>query len=345
MTIGIHSLGVQLRNLIDGAYPSFGQTYFVVDSDFRTQAQGWTRPDGTGPLDLAEERRPNKGGINYVYRTGDYASDSVCLQAAHDAAIAFRGDALFFTPGALSLAAVVNVTTESLRMIGPQVNYPLQARTSITAAIANAVSIAATCDDMELAFLKLIPLTNASWSVVSGACNRGYWHDFTYDANGVAGSTATSMVNVTGAALDWRFDHFAFLTDAAQGALIITGGDPLRLQISNFRHWHMLGVSPIGLLEVDGTATFGLDVGPGIGIVTGTTSAVTTLIDIADQAASTSGHGMVHDFDGSDYATATTLVTLAGATAEFRIHNCRFATVDSAATTTALMHVGSLYTG
>lgn len=346
MPIGIQSVDNVIRGLLDGAYPTFGQTHFIVDSDFRTAAQGWSRADRTGPLDLAEARRGSPGGVQYVFRTGDYATDAACLQAAHDAAIAFRGDTLFFTPGSLSIGTIVNVTTETLRLLGPAVNYPLQARATLTATVDSALSLAATADDMELAFLKLIPLTNAVIADVTGAANRGYWHHFTYDADGVAGSTSTSLIDFGGAALDWRFDSFYILTDAAQAAPIVTTGDPIRMAINNFTHYHAGGTMAIGLLEVNGTASFGFDIGPGLGLVAGVTAAVTTLVDVADQATAIS-HGLTHDFRGQGYATATTLITLAGTTAEWTIasESCIFGTTDAAATTTTgTFTVGYKYT-
>jgi len=46
--------------------PDIGQTLYLVDSNYRTAAQGWFRPDGTGPGDLANSRNKDQGYVFLV---------------------------------------------------------------------------------------------------------------------------------------------------------------------------------------------------------------------------------------------------------------------------------------
>ena len=41
-----------------------GQVHYMVDGNYRTLAEGWSRADGTGPLDLWAARNPG-----YVFYT------------------------------------------------------------------------------------------------------------------------------------------------------------------------------------------------------------------------------------------------------------------------------------
>ena len=77
MAIKVKNLSGSVQSLLQ---PDIGQTLYLVDSDYRTAEQGWSQADHTGPLDLYGERNPGR-----VFRTGDYSSDAVCLQAAIDA--------------------------------------------------------------------------------------------------------------------------------------------------------------------------------------------------------------------------------------------------------------------
>ena len=122
------------------------QVHYMVDSDFRTIAQGWSRADGTGPMDLYQARNPG-----YVYRTTDSATDAVALQAAIDSMVDFRGDALFFTPGAYSIATVRTIDVPDARWLGPKVSHPSLARASITAAVDLVFPPTAAADRMDAA--------------------------------------------------------------------------------------------------------------------------------------------------------------------------------------------------
>src|SRR6185436_1473673 len=100
---------------------NYGETFYVVDSDYRTGVQGWTQSDRTGPLDLYVERNP--GRVFYTSGgpvTTNVATDAATVQAAVDACVDFRGDTVFFLPGALSLGAVVTIDVPDLRMTGPR---------------------------------------------------------------------------------------------------------------------------------------------------------------------------------------------------------------------------------
>jgi len=93
----------------------FGEVHYMVDSDYRTQAQGWSRADRTGPLDLYLARA--NAQFQYVFRTADYSSDAVAIQAANDALIDFRGDVLLFTPGAYSVATALTIDVRDLHQL------------------------------------------------------------------------------------------------------------------------------------------------------------------------------------------------------------------------------------
>src|SRR3970282_1889444 len=102
---------------VDGRFsPDIGQYFYMVDSDYRTAAQGWSRADRTGPLDLWSQRSPG-----YTFRKADYSSDKGAMQAAVDALIDFRGDALYLTPSAISLGAVVTLDVADMRLLGSPV--------------------------------------------------------------------------------------------------------------------------------------------------------------------------------------------------------------------------------
>src|SRR3970282_254331 len=127
--------------LIRPAYPDFGQVYYMVDSDYRTAAQGWSKADRTGPLDLYEARKSSAGSGQYVSRTADYTSDAVAIQAAIDAQVDYRGDALLFTSGNYSVATALALNVPDSRWLGRQNRYPTTASATITAAVAAALAI------------------------------------------------------------------------------------------------------------------------------------------------------------------------------------------------------------
>src|SRR3990170_3439982 len=100
---------------VDGRFsPDIGQYFYMVDSNYRTAAQGWSRADGTGPLDLWQARQPHGDQrVFYTPETGNhgttYASQAAALQAANDAFIDLRGDPLSPPPKNYNIAFVVVV--------------------------------------------------------------------------------------------------------------------------------------------------------------------------------------------------------------------------------------------
>jgi len=192
-----------------------GQVHYLVDSDYRTLAQGWSRADGTGPLDLWGARNP--GYVFYAPgRTAQPsgATDAAALQAAVNAMVDFRGDTLFFTPGALSLAAVVAFDVANARYLGPKVGQPRSTRVTLTDAVGDH-TIAA--NDVEFGYLTFVPLTAQNWFAVTTTTDRAWFHDFYYNADGITASTSTEFINSTGANEDWMIERFAVLVDGAQG--------------------------------------------------------------------------------------------------------------------------------
>lgn len=195
-----------------------GQVHYLVDSNFRTQVQGWSRPDGTGPLDLFAHRNPG-----YVYRTADYASDALAAQAAIDAMVDFRGDTLFFTPGSYSLAAVVAFNVANARYLGPEMGNPKSSRAIITDAIGDHTL---AVNDVEFAYLTFVPLTAQNvFAIASG--DRAHFHHFYYNADGVTASTSTEFINASAQVADWLVEDFAVHVDGAQGDFI-TATSPAR---------------------------------------------------------------------------------------------------------------------
>ena len=265
--------------------------YYMVDSDYRTAAQGWTRADGTGPLDLFNHRNPDR----VFYAPGGpvttYATDAAAIQAANDAMVDYRGDTLFFTPGNYSIATAVTVNVPYARWLGREYKSPHHGcspavrNTTITAAITNALTLSATNghDGMELGYLRFVPITADESVLFSGAGVGLYWHDFLVDFHGVAESAATAFSAVTadGGYNFSQFDHFTWLVDEAQGPMFDIAGDIRQTVWSNFR----LIVDEVGAAYVTGlwdiaaggNASDGLVFGPGtISACTGTTSTVLT---------------------------------------------------------------------
>lgn len=199
-----------VKTLYSGEYPDVGQVFFVVDSDFRTDVQGWSRPDGTGPVDLYSQR--NTG---YVFRTQDYANDAACIQAAIDAAIDSRGDMVVLTPGSYSIGTALAINKRGLRMVGVPVKNPKRSLVTITGTVADTLTV--SVDDVELAFFRAVPLTAAAFLSVSSGADGGYLHDIHYDADGVAASTSTEFCNAAAATADWLVENCYFSVDDLQG--------------------------------------------------------------------------------------------------------------------------------
>lgn len=188
----------------------FGTSIYLVDGDYRTQAQGWTRSDRTGPLDLFLER--NDG---YVFRTTDFSADGLAMQAAVDAGIDFRGDKVIMTPGSYSPATVVTLDCAGMRLMGvPAGGHPKSGQVTVTAVIDAAYTVSA--NDIEIANHTMIPLTAKNFIDITSGAHRGYLHHLYYNATGIAASTGTEFCNGA-ASVDWLVERCIFYVDAAQG--------------------------------------------------------------------------------------------------------------------------------
>lgn len=206
---------------------NFGQTFYVVDSDFRTgQAQGWSKDDGTGPINMVEQRRPGYVHVTPGGRSTAYGSDAAAIQGAVDAAVDFRGDKVFLTPGSYSIATAISLDCPTLRLMGPKREHPRQAVVTVTAAVDDAYNITAAGDDMEIAYHTLIPLTAKNTINHAAGADRGYLHHLFWDATGITGSTSTEFFNGAGSK-DWLVEKCSFYVDAAQGDAF-TIDSPLR---------------------------------------------------------------------------------------------------------------------
>lgn len=222
MAVGWKNLDGNVKAALAGAYPDVGVVHYVVDSDFRTQVQGWTRPDWTGPLDLYIQRAQDttEQYVHYAPGTGQpagtvHANDGAAIQAAIDATIAFRGDTVCLTPGSYTIATTaLALNKANMRLLGVRARNPRAAQVTLTDAIGTNVISAS---DIEIGFMRQIPLTATSlWSVSNGA-NRGYVHNVMYDAQGVAASTSTEWFNASATASDWDIDNCYGIVDALQG--------------------------------------------------------------------------------------------------------------------------------
>jgi len=326
MGVGIQNLTGSLQAMVARGYPDIGQTYYLVDSNYRTQAQGWSRADHTGPLDLWAER--NRG---YVFRAGDFTSDSVCVQAAIDAMVDFRGDTLYFTPGNYSLATALSQNVPDARWVGSPVAAPQACRTTITAAVAAAVGITAAADRMEVAFLKFIPLTAATiFSAAAGADNL-HSHDFFYDADGIAANVATIFLTAAGNTNNnCKVERFYMRTDAAQGPLLSFGATFEGLVVRDYEHIHNAGVLATAILTTAGACT-GVLIADGHGFVGGG-GTVTNLVNWNESGADTSCLHIRNVRNAIGYCAANALVALTGSeAAEVGLAGCYLDVVSGGA--------------
>jgi hypothetical protein len=191
--------------------------------------------------------------------------------------------------------------------------------------------VGAAADRFELAYLRLVPLTTSEMFAVASGANNQYFHNFFYDATGIAANAATQMVLAAGSMDNSAFTDFVFYTDGAQGPLIELDGTVLGLAIQNFLHFHNGGTLVISLLDVDGVGSTGIVVGPGHGQIGGG-GAVTNLIACVDMTDAAT-NGTLVNFTGSvAYSTAAVVVEAAtGVAAEFDIVNSWIATIAGGA--------------
>jgi len=294
MGVGLSSPEV---GLIRAPEPDFGQIHYMVDSDYRTAAQGWSRADRTGPLDLYEARKSSAGSGQYVYRTADYSSDSVAIQAANDALVDFRGDLLFFTPGAYSVATALTVDVPDARWLGPKVSHPTLARARITAAVAAAIAPSAAADRMEIGYLQLVPLT-AGTMFNAGALSGLHVHDVFLNSDGIAASTATIYFVLATTAEFASFDRLYIWNDAAQGPIIQTAGIMKGLSVRDFEIFAEAGTWAT-VFDLAGVGATSFNIGPGTISGTGA-AATTTLVTIANKTVDDS-NGFVHGIRSSTH--------------------------------------------
>lgn len=205
---------MNLKNLVSlDSDPDVGQTFYLVDADYRTIAQGWSRGDGTGPLDLAEQRNPG-----YVYyagsnKSGAYATDAAAAQALINAMVDYRGDKGFLTPGSYSIGTALAMDVPGMRWMGPK-RHVRNGLVTVTATVDAAYTV--SVDDVEIAHHKVVPLTAANFLDLSSGADRGHLHHLYWDASGIATSTSTEFCNGT-TNVEWLVEHCAFYADDEQG--------------------------------------------------------------------------------------------------------------------------------
>ena len=213
------NLGMSLRSKLSRGNFDIGQNYYMVDSNLRTIAQGWSKADHTGPLDLW--RGQNNLGTEYVYRTGDYASDEAAIQAANDAMVDFRGDILHFTPGTYVPAVVLTIDVPNARWLGPASDNMRRETVTIASTITNSLDIGAAADNFEIGFMRLVPESGETTIRIAEACNGGYAHHLYWDANdsNIAASTSTQTFVFNGSASidEWLVANCYFIVEDAQG--------------------------------------------------------------------------------------------------------------------------------
>ena len=300
------------------SFLDFGEVHYMVDSDYRTIAQGWSRADRTGPLDLYLQR--SNAQLQYVFRTADYASDALALQAAIDAQVDFRGDVLLFTPGAYSIATARTIDVPDARWLGPRCSAPEVARASLTnAAVASIFAIGAAADRMEIGFLELIPVTAQTMFSVA-AIDKLHVHHIFVNMDGVAASTATIPFQIAASAQFMLFENTLVWCDAAQGPWINCAGALKGLTVKDFRLVQEAGTWA-AVIDFEGTGAVSFDIGPGSISGTGGAS-ITSLITAADKTQDTS-HGYVHGIRASVVGPAAgSLAVATGLAAELSITDC-----------------------
>ena len=313
---------MNLMHVAEKLDDNVGRTLYVVDSDYRTVAQGWSNGI-TGPLDLINQRNPGTvyytpGGI-----TTQYATDAAAIQGAVDGCTDFRGDKILLTPGAYSVATAVSIDVPGVRLCGSRPSFsgpvhPKRSVTTVTGAVASAFTLTAAADDIELANMKIIPLTAAKFLDVTAGADRAHLHHLFYDATGVAASTSTEFCNAA-AANDWLVEQCSFYVDAAQGDAF-TLASPLRwvFQDNDF----LVGLTTVAWASVFTFATSALgmvmrrNLFRGCG---GATPAVFT--NIVTGVANVNGQLMFYGnyIDGTALATASGVETTFGTATDIEL--------------------------
>jgi hypothetical protein len=321
MPVAFKNLSGDLQAAIGAGYPDVGQVHYLVDSNYRTAAQGWTKADGTGPLDIWAARNPG-----YVFRTGDYATDAAAMQAANDALVDFRGDTLYFTPGTYLPLAAVAVDVPDARWCGSPVANPVAARATIQDGVGACLALTTAADRMEFGFLRFVPITASHLLAIATGADNLYFHDFMYDSRGVAANVATQLILAAGTMNNSVFERFYFCTDAAQGPLVELDGTAVGVVFKDFIHLHSAGTIANALLAIDGAGSTCIQVGPGHGQIggDGVVQALVTQANLTAAGVSCT----IKNFTGSvGYATNATLHAASGEAAEADIVDSWLATI------------------
>ena len=244
------------------ASQDFGETFYMVDSDYSTT--GWTQSDGTGPLDLFNERNPNRvfmtpGGTTTVAG----ATDAAAIQAAQDQMVSLRGDILYFCPGTYTPATAIAMNKADARWMGSRRRRGQSA--SLVAGVAAALSPTAAADNMEIAYLRLVPLTAAIMLSRPAGVDNMWLHDFTYDGRGITASTATIFMKDTGACLATTFEDFLMRTNTAIGPFYQVAASSIGGIMQNWIHMHTANTLVTSLYETisGGAGATGMVIGPG----------------------------------------------------------------------------------
>ena len=295
---------------VDGRFSAdIGQYFYMVDSNYRTAAQGWSRADGTGPLDLWQARQPHGDQrVFYTPETGNqgtvYATQAAAVQAAVDAMIDFRGDTLYWTPGDYNIATAVIVNVPYGRWLGREYRSPQYGcapgvrNTTITCGVTNALtaSTANAVDGWELGYIRFVPITADESTLISAAQVNLYWHDFMVDFHGVAENAATTFQLWSGAVNFSCWENFTSLVDEAQGPLLDISATPVR---QNRFGSFLIMVDEVGAAYLNGlidVLTGGdltsCDIGPGL-IMVGADVASTSMTNLIDSQDDMAGGNVV----------------------------------------------------
>lgn len=242
----------------------FGETVYLVDSDYRTAAQGWSQSNRTGPLDLFADRNPGTVFYTSGGPAGSSASDAAALQAANDALVDFRGDMLYFTPGNYAPATAIVIDVPDARWSGSKRRRGQAA--TLTAGVASVFGPTAAADNMEIAWLRFVPLTAAiMWARATAGADNMWFHDFTYDSRGIAASTGTIFLKDTGACLGTMLENFLYQSNTAGGPLVQLAAASIQGVIQRFLHLHSANTIVTSLFETitGGAGATCWTIGPG----------------------------------------------------------------------------------
>jgi hypothetical protein len=256
-------MSTNIKSLI--AAQDFGETFYMIDSDYRTAAQGWTQSDGTGPLDLYAARNP--GRVFYTpggTPTPSGGTDAAAMQAANDNLVDFRGDILYFTPGTYTPATALVLDVPDARWMGSRRRRGQSA--SIVAGVAAAFGPTAAADSMEFAHLRFVPLTaGILFARATAGCDNWWLHDFTFDARGIAASTSTIFMKDTGACLNTIIEDFLYLSNTAGGPFFQLAAASITGAVQNWLHIHTANTIVTSMFETisGGAGASGFVIGPG----------------------------------------------------------------------------------